>query len=139
MDWGEDLGWKKLAGQVEVRASATGHGWSPAELVRYNQELSKKRLDAVVNRLKRTIAEKDQSVVLDTTQMKAIGASRAPKFGVEDVYERLRHQHRRRGCKEGYQGDLYSRIRRYKHGRISKPYGTVTVPSGDMFLSAYPS
>jgi hypothetical protein len=79
---------KKLAVQVEARASATGHGLSPAELVRYNQELSKKRLDAVVNRLKRTIAEKDQSIVLDTTQMKAIGASQAPKFGVEDVYER---------------------------------------------------
>ena len=82
------LYWKKIPVQVEARASATGHGLSPAELVRYNQELSKKRLDAVVNRLKRTIAEKDRSIVLDTTQMKAIGASQAPKFGVEDDYER---------------------------------------------------
>ena len=39
---------KKLAVQVEARASATGQWLSPAELVRYNQELSKKRLDAVV-------------------------------------------------------------------------------------------
>ena len=82
------LYWKKLAVHVEARASATGKGLSHAELLRYNQELSKKRLDAVVNRLKRTIAEKDQHIELDTTQMKAIGASQAPKFGVEDDYER---------------------------------------------------
>ena len=82
------LYWKKLAVRVEARASATAKGLSHAKLLRYNQALSKKRLDAVVGRLKKTIEEKDKYIVLDTTQMKAIGASEAPKFGVEDESER---------------------------------------------------
>jgi hypothetical protein len=82
------LYWKKLPVRVEARASATAKGLSHAELLRYNQALSKKRLDAVVGRLKKTIEEKDKYIVLDTTQMKTIGASEATKFGVEDEYER---------------------------------------------------
>jgi hypothetical protein len=82
------LYWKKLLVHVEARASATAKGLRGAELLRYNQDLSEKRLDAVTNRLKKTIAEKDQHIVLDTTQMKAIGASKAAKFGVEDDFER---------------------------------------------------
>lgn len=83
------LYWKKLAVRVEARASATAKGLSHAKLLRYNQALSKKRLDAAVGRLKKTIEEKDKYIVLDTTQMKAIGASEAPKFGVEDEYKNL--------------------------------------------------
>ena len=48
----------RLAVRVEARASATAKGLSHAELLRYNQALSKKRLDAVVGRLKKTIEEK---------------------------------------------------------------------------------
>jgi hypothetical protein len=82
------LTWKKLAVHVEARASATGKGLSHAELLHFNQQLSEKRLDAVKKRLKKTIEEKDKYIVLDETQMKAIGASEAPKFGVEDDFER---------------------------------------------------
>jgi len=82
------LAWGKLAVRVEARASATAKGLSHAELLRYNQVLSKKRLDAVVGRLKKTIEEKDKFIVLNTAQMKAVGASQAPKIGVEDEYER---------------------------------------------------
>jgi hypothetical protein len=82
------LYWKKLLLHVEARASATAKGLRGAELLRYNQELSEKRLDAVTTRLKKTIAEKDQHIVLDTTQMKAIGASKAAKLGAEDDLER---------------------------------------------------
>jgi hypothetical protein len=82
------LYWKKLLVHVEARASATAKGLTGAQLLEYNKNLSKKRLDAVTNRLKKTIAEKDPHIVLDTTQMKAIGASKAAKFGVEDDLER---------------------------------------------------
>jgi hypothetical protein len=88
----QGLYWKKLAVHVEARASATGRGLSHAELMAYNLELSKKRRAAVVNRLKKTIAEKDNKIVLDTTDMaadkEAIGATKAPKYGVEDDFER---------------------------------------------------
>ena len=78
----------KLAMRVEARASATAKGLSGPEVLRFNQELSKKRLDAIVKRLKRTLAEQDRDIVeLDTTQMKAIGASKGT-FGVEDIIER---------------------------------------------------
>jgi hypothetical protein len=80
---------KKLAMRVEARASATAKGLSGAPLLSFNQELSKKRLDAVVKRLKKTLANEDRNLVeLDTTQMKAIGASKAPAYGVEDIIER---------------------------------------------------
>lgn len=40
-------------------------------------------------RLKKTLANEDRNLVeLDTTQMKAIGASKAPAYGVEDIIER---------------------------------------------------
>jgi hypothetical protein len=79
---------EKLSMRVEARASATSKGLSGAKLLRFNQELSKKRLDAIVKRLKRTLAEQDRDIVeLDTTQMKAIGASKGT-FGVEDIIER---------------------------------------------------
>jgi hypothetical protein len=80
---------KKLAMRVEARASATAKGLSGGQLLRFNQELSEKRLDAVVKRLKKTLAKQDSNLVeLDTTQMKAIGASKAPAYGVEDIIER---------------------------------------------------
>jgi hypothetical protein len=88
------LYWKKLAVHVEARASATPKWMSHAEFVRYNKELSKKRRRAVVNRLKKTIAEKDNKIVLDTIDMaedvEAVGANQAPRssFGVEDDLER---------------------------------------------------
>jgi hypothetical protein len=83
------LTWQKLAVRMEARASATGKG-SPAEIQHYNYELSKKRLDAVVNRLKKIIAEKDKYIELDTTRMEAWGDLHSPpeKKGVEDVNER---------------------------------------------------
>jgi len=80
---------EKLAMRVEARDNATSKGLSGAKLLRFNQELSKKRLDAVVKRLKKTLAEEDRDIVgLDTTQMKAIGASKALTYGVEDIIER---------------------------------------------------
>ena len=80
------LYWKKVAVRGEGHASATGHGMSPAQLLHYNKELSKKRLDIVVNRLKKTIAEKDPHIVLET-DLVAAGADGAPP-GVEDDYWR---------------------------------------------------
>jgi hypothetical protein len=85
------LYWKKLTVHAEARASATGKGMSYKELMDYNKELSRKRRRAVVNRLKKTIAEKDNKIVLDTTDMleeqEARGAKDAP-LGVEDDYYR---------------------------------------------------
>jgi hypothetical protein len=80
------LYWKKVAVRGEGHASATGHGMNPAQLFHYNKELSKKRLDAVVNRLKKTIAEKDPQIVLET-KLDPAGAEGAP-YGVEDDYWR---------------------------------------------------
>ena len=80
------LYWKKVAVRGEGHASATGHGMSPAQLLHDNKELSKKRLDIVVNRLKKTIAEKDPHIVLET-DLVAAGADGAPP-GVEDDYWR---------------------------------------------------
>jgi hypothetical protein len=80
---------EKLAMRVEARASATSKGLTVREHFLFNQELSKKRLDTVVKRLKKILAEQDRDIVeLDTTQMKAIGASKAPTYGVEDIIER---------------------------------------------------
>ena len=80
------LYWKKVEMRGEGPASATGHGMNPAQLFHYNKELSKKRLDAVVNRLKKTIAEKDPQMVLET-KLDPAGAEGAP-YGVEDDYWR---------------------------------------------------
>jgi hypothetical protein len=79
---------RKLPVRGEARASATLQGMSRTQLLRYNQELSEKRLAAVVNRLQRTVAGLERFIVLDTTQMKAIGASQARVLGEETVHER---------------------------------------------------
>jgi hypothetical protein len=82
------LYFEELPVRGEARASATLKGKSGAELLRYNQVLSEKRLDAVVNRLKRTIRTVLRDTKLDTTQMRAIGASQANVLGEETVNER---------------------------------------------------
>jgi hypothetical protein len=76
----------KLALRGETRASATGKGLRPTELSIYNQKLSQKRLDAVKGRLKTTLVSLD--IMPDTSPMRAIGATKAPKLGEEDVNER---------------------------------------------------
>src|SRR5262249_35665687 len=81
----------------EARASATLKGRSRPELLRYNQTLSEKRRDTVVNRLQRTMSESGTRLDTDfrdfklnptQAQIQAIGASKAPVFGEEDVIER---------------------------------------------------
>ena len=56
---------------VEARASSTSKGLSVREHFILNQELSRKRLDAVVKRLKKTLAEQNRDIVkLDEKEMK---------------------------------------------------------------------
>jgi hypothetical protein len=111
------LYWKKLAVHVEARASATPKWMSHAQFLHYNLELSKKRLAAVVNRLKKTIAEKDNKIVLDETQMKAVGASKAPpgSFGVEDDLERR--------CVVNIEGDDIKNLKKFIDKIYKRDFG----------------
>jgi hypothetical protein len=74
----------------EARASATLRGRNRAELLPYNQTLSEKRRNAVVDRLRRTITRLDRDLKLDPSQIRieAVGASKAQVFGEEKVIER---------------------------------------------------
>jgi hypothetical protein len=81
----------KMSG--EARASATWKGIKdPAERKRRNLALSKKRKDAVVNRLLRTLKKLDKDIVkLDTEQLEAVGEGKVGQFskiGEETVGER---------------------------------------------------
>jgi hypothetical protein len=74
----------------EARASATLRGRSKEELLRYNQTLSEKRRSAVADRLRKTITRLDKDLKLDANQIQieAVGASKAPVLGEENVFER---------------------------------------------------
>ena len=86
-----DVSWallEKLPIHGEARASATLPGKTNAELLHYNQDLSRKRLDAVVKRLTSTVRSQPGSPSsVDTTQMQATGAV-PPIPGKEDVNNR---------------------------------------------------
>jgi hypothetical protein len=92
-DLREGLYYRKLKMRGEAVASATWRDAKPAELVRKNQELSQKRLDAIVNRLRKITAELPRHsgggpFVPDTSEMKALGSTHGAKLGEETVNER---------------------------------------------------
>ncbi|MDF2461722.1 MAG: hypothetical protein K0S68_1125, partial [Candidatus Saccharibacteria bacterium] len=82
----------------EARASATFRGKKIKELtarehqkaLEYNQALSEKRRDAIVNRLKRTITKLNNNTepFKDQFKIEAVGATKATQLGEENVYER---------------------------------------------------
>jgi hypothetical protein len=88
------LYYRKLKLRGEATASATWKDATPGDLVSKNQELSQKRLAAIVNRVNRIAAEQSSHVqgrpfVPDTSEMKAVGAFHATKLGDENLNDRV--------------------------------------------------